>query len=284
MQFHLLHCRFHFQAIDWVRFEKTAGNAVRGAVGQLLRSLPCTPNCPQQHSPEIRNCAYGRIFRPSAAPALPLGYASPPRPFVLRTRSLDGLVVEPAGSFFIDLHLFAPDELGWFRELFSKVSTQGLGRDRGRAELLSVDTQAIQLPLQASDCSCHRLTMQFLTPTELKPSEVPPPFHVLFTRIRDRVSALHTLYANEQLDVDFRQLGLLSRAIQTADFSIEHCRRARTSSLTGQTHPIGGFIGWVAYQGNLGPFLPWLRAAEWAGVGRQTTWGKGEIQITVPAS
>ena len=34
-------------------------------------------------------------------------------------------------------------------------------------------------------------------------------------------------------------------------------------------------MGSVEYEGDLTPFLPFLRAGEWAGVGRQTVWGKG---------
>ena len=26
-------------------------------------------------------------------------------------------------------------------------------------------------------------------------------------------------------------------------------------------------------------FLPWLRAARWVGVGRQTVWGKGDVRV-----
>ena len=32
-------------------------------------------------------------------------------------------------------------------------------------------------------------------------------------------------------------------------------------------------------QGDLAEFLPWLRAARWVGVGRQTVWGKGDVRV-----
>jgi hypothetical protein len=35
----------------------------------------------------------------------------------------------------------------------------------------------------------------------------------------------------------------------------------------------------VEYAGELGEFLPWLRAARWTGVGRQTVWGKGDLRV-----
>jgi hypothetical protein len=53
----------------------------------------------------------------------------------------------------------------------------------------------------------------------------------------------------------------------------------RRSSRTGQTHGIGGFTGFAEYEGDLAEFLPWLEAAQWTGVGRQSVWGKGEIRL-----
>jgi CRISPR/Cas system endoribonuclease Cas6 (RAMP superfamily) len=53
----------------------------------------------------------------------------------------------------------------------------------------------------------------------------------------------------------------------------------RRSSRTGQIHPIGGFIGEAEYEGDLTEFVPYLRAAQWTGVGRQTVWGKGQVRV-----
>ena len=53
----------------------------------------------------------------------------------------------------------------------------------------------------------------------------------------------------------------------------------RKSGRTGQVHPIGGFTGEAEYAGDLAEFLPWLRAARWVGVGRQTVWGKGDVRV-----
>jgi CRISPR/Cas system endoribonuclease Cas6 (RAMP superfamily) len=63
---------------------------------------------------------------------------------------------------------------------------------------------------------------------------------------------------------------------------IRFLEATRRSSRTGQRHPIGGFAGRARYEGPLAEFLPWLRTAAFTGVGRQTTWGKGEIRVRVP--
>ena len=40
---------------------------------------------------------------------------------------------------------------------------------------------------------------------------------------------------------------------------------------------LGGFVGEAEYEGDLTEFVPYLRAAHWTGVGRQTAWGKGAL-------
>ena len=54
----------------------------------------------------------------------------------------------------------------------------------------------------------------------------------------------------------------------------------RLSSRTGQRHPIGGFGGAAEYEGDLTEFVPYLETAVYTGVGRQTTFGNGEIRIS----
>jgi len=39
-------------------------------------------------------------------------------------------------------------------------------------------------------------------------------------------------------------------------------------------------VGIAEYEGDLAEFLPYLEAARWTGVGRQSVWGKGEISLT----
>jgi hypothetical protein len=57
---------------------------------------------------------------------------------------------------------------------------------------------------------------------------------------------------------------------------------ARRSSRTGQVHSIGGFVGAAEFEGELGEFIPYLQAACWTGVGRQCSWGKGELRLDIP--
>src|SRR5690242_19673141 len=95
VQFEFLRIRFHFKAVDAVRFgDGSAANTLRGAFGTVLREVACTPACGAvQHH---RDCWYARVFEPRAVRASgPSGLADWPRPFVFRTRHLDNRTLPP---------------------------------------------------------------------------------------------------------------------------------------------------------------------------------------------
>jgi hypothetical protein len=194
---------------------------------------------------------------------------------------------------------------------FSEFAREGMGPRRGRADLVTValcnesgeaETVVFQdgaflkeevVPLRLSLEPCetlrrpekaqagdlpHGVRVRFVTPTELKSAQRPE-FGVLACRIRDRVSTLRSLYGDGPLPIDFRDFGERASRVRMTRCAIRHVDAVRKSSRTGQVHPIGGFVGEAEYEGEVGEFIPYLRVARWTGVGRQTVWGKGEIQV-----
>jgi hypothetical protein len=277
--------RFHFRALDPTHFPAgKSGNAIRGALGKILRDTA---------SPDV----YTRLFEPGIALGeAPSGFADWPRPFVLRTAHLDGATLAAGTRFHFDVHVFdlrAP-ALAYFQEGFSCFAAQGIGPGRGRAELeaveqLDLEERAqsgapirIDFTTEADPEPTGRVTLRFLTPTELKAGGVPaeePAFSILFARLRDRLSTLRALYGPGPLDIDFRGLADRAAKIRLTRSELTWERAQRKSGRTGQVHPLGGFTGEADYEGDLANFLPWLRAARWVGVGRQTVWGKGDVRV-----
>jgi hypothetical protein len=125
------------------------------------------------------------------------------------------------------------------------------------------------------------LRLSFITPTELKSGDAiatKPEFGVLAARIRDRLSILGQAYGNGPLTIDFKAFGERALSVRMTRCDVHQVDVGRRSSRTGQVHSIGGFVGGAEYEGELTEFMPYLRAAaKWTGVGRQTVWGKGEI-------
>ena len=137
----------------------------------------------------------------------------------------------------------------------------------------------LRLPLE-SGVEATRVRVRFLTPTELKGAQTPD-FGTLFARLRDRISTLRALYQDGAIAIDFKAMGERAAAVKTTRCEIEHVAAERRSRRSGQTHSLGGFIGVVEYEGSLGEFLPYLEIGRYTGVGRQTVWGKGEIDATL---
>jgi hypothetical protein len=283
MTFELIRLRFHFRAAGSLCFPPgKAGNTLRGAFGILLRQTAGAPD-------------YARIFEPKAVGAGPSGLADSPRPFVIRAAHLDGQTIPPGAAFHFDVHLFDThaDRRPLFAAAFARLAAEGLGPGRGRAELISVDQQDVAIALDGPPDPASRIQVQFITPTELKSRDLPSrdlpsrdlpsrdrqgaEFGILFARLRDRISTLRALYGPGPLDIDFRGMGERAAQVRLSRCDLTWHATERRSSRTGQTHPLGGFTGQAEYDGDLGEFLPYLRAGQWTGVGRQTVWGKGEI-------
>ena len=140
----------------------------------------------------------------------------------------------------------------------------------------------LELDLSPLPYSVLRIKVKFLTPTELKSDQqiaARPEFAIIAGRARDRISTLRELYGEGRLTIDFREFGERAAKVRMTGCRVTHVDVERRSSRTGQTHSIGGFIGEAEYEGELAEFLPYLKAAQWTGVGRQTVWGKGHISV-----
>ncbi|MBI2680942.1 MAG: CRISPR system precrRNA processing endoribonuclease RAMP protein Cas6 [Candidatus Solibacter usitatus] len=300
MNFAFFRLRLHFRAAEPVRFPPgKAGNILRGAFGTALRGVACVPECTAAATCPLRaTCAYSRLFEPRAARAGPSGLVDWPRPFVFRAAHLDGRRFEAGQPFHFDAHLFdlADPGVTAITASFACLAQEGIGPGRGRSELVAAEmidldcaaaAQPITLSLDRGAENVSRILVRFVTPTELKSAGSPqshPTFATLFARVRDRISTLRALYGPGPLAIDFHAMGERAKRVKMPRCELQWQHVERRSSRSGQSHPLGGFVGEVEYEGDLAEFLPYLRAAQWTGAGRQTVWGKGEIATRVVAT
>ena len=247
----------------------------------------------------MQSCAYARLFSPRQ-PDGPSGFADAPRPFVLRAGHLDGRRLATGEAFTLDAHIFDLTEpaVQYFALAFTRLLDEGLGPGRGSVELVLIEAAGEVLFAEGRFCrdehpppltldlseamEGRRVHVEFLTPTEIKAEgEIVrvPPFAALFARVRDRISNLRALYGEGPLAVDFRAQAERAATVRVTRSHLREEIVDRRSSRTGQRHSIGGSVGWVEYEGELGEFLPYLRAGEYTGVGRQTVWGKGSYRL-----
>jgi len=314
VNFDLYPLRFCFRARDSIYFPAgKPGNILRGAFGTIFKKIACVPQCQEARDTrecDLRGqCAYARIFEPASLGPGPSGLVDWPRPFVFRASHLDGSTIAPNEPFHFDLHVFELRDpaLAYFVLTFSQLARDGLGPRRGQAHLASVwqldrageprvqifdgsrflmkDAEPpLSLPLAAGDETVHAVQVEFTTPTELKSGHelaARPEFATLFARVRDRISTLRALYGPGPLEIDFKAMGERSSLVRMTRCDLRQVEVSRLSTRTGQTHSLGGFVGSAGYEGDLTEFDPYLEAACWTGVGRQTVWGKGAIRLRV---
>lgn len=216
-----------------------AANLIRGQFGRELF----------EENPEI----YDRLLAPPGGAQS--GLKDAPRPYVLRTRDLDGRTFAAGEEMPFRVHIF---KANW------------------------PAAEPVVLDLSAKTEAVSRVKVEFLTPTDLKGVEGVE-FGGLFARLRDRVSTLRMLYGAGALGIDFREMGQRAQAVRAVRVEVKEVQRNRVSRSSGQRHSIGGFVGEAEYEGELAEFLPYLEAGYWTGVGRHTVWGNGEIRATVLA-
>ena len=232
---------------------------------------------------------YREVFAPRASLPGPSGLANPPRPFVFRTRHLDGQAFLPGQAFDVHVNLFYSDAdlVPNLTEAFAEMGRLGFGPQRSLATLLESTCTPHSYPLPPSTGpEIRKVRIEFLTPTELKSGSAlsgMPQFYLLLRRARDRISNLRSLYGAGPLNLDFEALNLHAAAIQLVADETYHVNASRRSSRSTQVHPLGGLMGAAEYSGSLSEFLPFLQIASHTGVGRQTVWGKGEIATEVLA-
>jgi hypothetical protein len=312
LTFEFYRFRFRFRSAGTLFFPRhKSGNMVRGAFGNIFRKLVCVPECRGARGCDVRaTCPYARVFEPQSLYGEgPSGFADWPRPFVFRAAHLDGRAIQPSEHFHFDIHIFDMRDpaLPYFVRAFARLAQEGLGPGRVSAELTEVDqldaggerlsrvfdgqqfhnralAEPSRVDLEPGTTPIRKLRVRFVTPTELKSGHQladRPVFGILAGRLRDRISTLRELYGAGPLPMDFRAMGERAAAVRLSRCHLQQIDADRVSSRTGRRHPLGGFTGEAEYEGEMAEFVPYLRAGKWTGVGRQTVWGKGELDVEI---
>lgn len=304
--------RFTFRCESAVSF--AAGmltNHLRGAFGLIFRRMACDPACPgAEKCPRAQACPYARLFAPRLDGLGPADMADLPRPFVLRAPVVDALHLGPGRTFTVDLHLFdfSQPSLRYFVWAFSQLAKEGLGPQRARVSVDKVErlgseggplsivfdgngirpdaeSVSLRLDLEPISQAINYLRLHFDTPTETVYDGKllrTPYFPAIVARACDRIAALSRFYQGVQLGADFRGLRERAQAVQMLEANLREVDPMRRSSRTGVHHELGGYLGNADFAGDLAEFVPWLKAAWWTGIGKQTVWGHGAIRVVIP--
>ena len=298
--------RLRFRAMETIQLPHYAGSAWRGVFGNSLKKLVCVTRA-RRCEPCLlyRSCIYPYIFE---TPPDPEGnklrkYNAAPHPFVLCPgATMHGpLPADSEHSLALTLFGHGNRQLPYIIHALERAARRGLGKNRGKLELLEVEQQlqdnwlAIYRPgagLKSHPTECPRLPdcptwlkLRFHTPLRIRFNGhlVTPErftFQALFSSLLRRISLLTTFHGDTPLETDFAGLGEAAAAIPLTDNGLRWHEWTCYSSRQHSLMQLGGLTGTATFQSDdLGPFWPYLWLGQWTHAGKNTSMGLGKYEI-----
>ena len=196
----------------------------------------------------------------------------------------------------------AVDALPYFVYTFMEMGKRGIGRERGKYELMGVDLMRNGEKIQIYDSptqtltsfppgqsafstleheTCNRVTLEFLTPLRLKVKGdlvTRLTFPVFFERLAERLSLLTALYGNNGTQPDLTSLMALAQEIKVDEDKLRWYDWERYSARQQRAMKLGGLRGSITFAGDFSPFMPYLRLGEQVNVGQGTSFGLGRMR------
>jgi hypothetical protein len=282
------------------------GNVLRGAFGRIFQRQVCDPDCPGAATCLRReDCPYAQIFEPRWPDGASFGMETAPRGFLFRPPLSSDPEFGPHRAVRFELRLFGKgiEYAEHFLRAFRLFSQFGLAdravhlrsvialdwSGRTLASLVAdgqpTNSRAVPLTLTgffSEHIQVSEAAIEFVTPTWLREQGHDlrvPTFSGLVQRVRDRISMLSRIHEKAEWQADFRAIGQLADQAVTVDWDGRWVKPGRTSTRTGQTMPLGGFVGFVHCSGVDAALWPLLQMGQEVHAGRHAVWGQGWFRI-----
>jgi CRISPR-associated endoribonuclease Cas6 len=272
-------------------------------------------SCPQCILKE--KCAYSYIFEtPRAATAEVKWRASyDPHPFVIEAPLETTREYLPGENLSFNLILIGrgANYFPYFVLAFEELGRLGIGRGKGKFKLVMVEIfgdagvpgeliydgetktlravnsviNSAHIAEKVRGLNPSAVTLRFLTPMRIRfggSFTNDMDFKIFLRSLLRRLSWLSELYCGEKWDLDYA--ALLSRAGDSVKTSSSHLRWydwERYSSRQNTRLKMGGFLGRITFEGELAPFLPFIKMGEYLHIGQGTAFGLGKY-VMEPAN
>ncbi len=301
--------RFTIKVASLMVLPPYKGAVFRGAFGNAFRRVVCAvPRADCAACLLRRQCLYVAFFEPPPPSDYPdaAKFSTAPAPYVLNPPLTSRQAFHPGDLLDFEMVLIGPaiEALPYFIYTFTELGRMGLGRERGKYDLVKVDllrgeevspvydggTQVLTayppstaIAHQSEENGVSNVTLHFLTPLRLKVKGdlvTQLTFPVFFERLANRLTLLGSFYNSAATLHDFSALLALAQNIAVTDDELHWYDWERYSARQKDTMKFGGLKGRITFWGELGPFMPWLKLGGLVNVGQTTTFGLGRYQIS----
>ena len=287
-------------------FSAYKGSMLRGSLGTFLKKTCCTMH--RQSCEDcilVNNCAFPILFM--GKKNTKKGSSSITPPYCIHVTDTGKTLYNNGELFIFNITLFsyAIDYLPYFVHAFILAGNKGMGKvtenKNGTFDIEDIiyqnqsifhkKKQQIDIPKgeilalpywEASRFGMGSLLVHLKTPCRFKADNhlsadlsFRQLFHLIVRRIR-------SVWAMDEENVMFDNFSaMLNRAdgIQTIETCLYWKDWTRYSSRQKSSMQLGGILGSVRYYGDLAAFLPFFILAEQLNIGKQTSFGLGEISF-----
>jgi CRISPR-associated endoribonuclease Cas6 len=302
--------------LDSLSLPAYKGSTFRGAFGYAFKKIVCV-NRERICEPCLLKgkCVYSYVFEtpPPSDTSKMRKYPFAPHPFVITPPLEDKKIYREGETLCFELTLIGKsiDYLPYFIYTFDELGGMGIGKGKGRYyleevrainigrgletiycgqekilkntyKMLTIENLQPVSVLTSASASASTLNLVFLTPTRLKfDGKLSPDleFHILFRNLLRRISLLSYFHCGEELNLDFKGLIEEAKGVKVQQENLSWFDWERYSNRQETKMMMGGFIGSIAFEGSLEPFLPFLLLGEYIHVGKGTSFGLGKYEI-----
>jgi hypothetical protein len=301
------HLRLHFRARECLKLPPYKGSTFRGAFGTTFKRTVCIVQHKDCTRCLIRNqCVYPYVFDTPVETGSGIfrGFSEAPHPYIIEPPLEPKTDYATGDEFEVGLVVIgrALHHLPYFIYTFQRLGETGIGRGRGKCDLISGKARQAdgtyvpvydgaretlsEVPILTSSDFAHdlgnRVAVHFLTPTQLKADQKFKhglDFSLLVRGLLRRVSALSTFHGDGPPDMVFQNLVDQASHIKTVDHHLRWNSYERYSNRKQERMTMGGFVGQVAFEGDLAPFALLLQIGVPLHVGKGTSFGMGQYTL-----
>lgn len=303
--------RFYLRPLEKIYLPRYKGSVLRGGFGNIFKKTVCMNNKRDCNECILQErCVYSYIFETPLPQNLleksKFKLKRPPHPYVLEPPITSKIEYNHNDELAFNLILIGRgiEYLPYFVFVFEELGKRGLGKGRGKYELVRVDNEEGERIYESGKLSdnfqvksfqdiineCNipesknyqQVKINFLTPVRIiLRGELPTKFdfNLFIINLLRRISWLSIVHGDKELEFNYKYFISYADVVKIKERNIKWYDWERYSSRQGTRMKLGGFLGNITFEGDLKKFIPFIKLGEYIHIGKQTSFGLGQYEI-----